>query len=67
MLVNVIHYRASTKIIDGGIQTYKTEIEETVQIIIEQENTIKDMVDRKVESLKVRRRGLWKGREYIWN
>jgi hypothetical protein len=47
--------------------TSGNQIEETVQIIIEQENAIKDMVDRKVESLKVRRRGLWKGREYIWN
>ena len=47
----VSNVRLSAKLIEGRTKTYKTEVEETVQAIIEQGNDIKEIVDRKVDSL----------------
>jgi len=47
----VTNVRSSAKLIEGRKNTYKTEIDGTVKVIIEQGNLIKEMVDKKVESL----------------
>ena len=44
-------YRSNTKKIDDGVQGYKAEVEETVKTIREQGKAIKELVDRKVDSL----------------
>ena len=43
--------RSSAKVIEGTTKTYRTEVEATVRAIIEHGNTIKDMVDKKVDAL----------------
>jgi hypothetical protein len=47
----VDNYRSNTKKIDDGVQGYKAEVEETVKTILEQGKAIKELVDRKVDSL----------------
>ena len=47
----VDNVRSSAKLIEGRTKTYKTEVEATVKVIMEHGNLIKDMVDKKVESL----------------
>jgi len=47
----VDNVRSSAKLIDKRTTTYKTEVEATVKVIIEHGNLIKDMVDKKVDSL----------------
>ena len=47
----VDNVRSSAKVIEGTTKTYKTAVEATVRAIIGHGNTIKDMVDEKVESL----------------
>jgi len=47
----VDNVRSSAKLIDEGTTTYNTEVKATVKVIIEHGNLIKDMVDKKVESL----------------
>jgi hypothetical protein len=47
----VDNVRSSATVIEGTTKTYKTEVEATVRAIIEHGNTIKDMVDVKVDSL----------------
>ena len=47
----VENVRSSEKVIEGRTKTYKTEVEATVRAIIGHGNTIKDMVDKKVDAL----------------
>ena len=47
----VENVRSSAKVIEGRTKTYKTEVEATVRAIIGHGNTIKDMVDKKVDAL----------------
>jgi hypothetical protein len=47
----VDNVRSSAKVIEGRTKTYKTEVEATVRAIIGHGNTIKDMVDKKVDAL----------------
>jgi uncharacterized protein YoxC len=47
----VDNYRSNTKKIDDGVQGYKAEVEETVKTILEQGKAVKELVDRKVDSL----------------
>ena len=47
----VDNVRSSAKVIEGTTKTYKTEVEATVRAIIGHGNTIKDMVDKKVDAL----------------
>jgi len=47
----VDNVRSSAKLFHERTTTYKTEVEATVKVIIEHGNLIKDMVDKKVESL----------------
>jgi hypothetical protein len=44
-------YRSNTKNIDDRVEGYKAEVEETVKTILEQGKDIKELVDRKVDSL----------------
>ena len=45
------NYRSNTKKIDEGVYGYKAEVEEIVKTILEQGKAIKELVDRKVDSL----------------
>ena len=45
------NYRSNTKKIDEGVHGYKAEVEATVKTIIEQGKAVKELVDRKVDSL----------------
>jgi hypothetical protein len=47
----VDNVRSSAKLIEGRTKTYTTEVEATVRAIIGHGNTIKDMVDKKVDAL----------------
>jgi ABC-type transporter Mla subunit MlaD len=47
----VDNVRSSAKQIEGTTETYTTEVEATVRAIIGHGNTIKDMVDKKVDAL----------------
>jgi hypothetical protein len=47
----VDNVRSSATVIEETTNTYKTEVDATVKVIIEHGNLIKDMVDKKVESL----------------
>jgi hypothetical protein len=47
----VDNYRSNTKKLDDGIHEYKAEVEATVKTILEQGKAIKELVDRKVDSL----------------
>jgi len=47
----VENVRSSAKLIEGRTETYKAEVEKTVKVIIEDGNTIKEMVDEKVDAL----------------
>ena len=47
----VDNYRSNTKKIDEGVHEYKTEVEATVKTILEQGKAVKQLIDRKVDSL----------------
>ena len=47
----VHNIRSSAKLVEGKANTYKTEVEATVKVIVEHGNLIKSMVDKKVDAL----------------
>jgi hypothetical protein len=47
----VHNFRSSATLVEGKANTYKTEVEATVKVIVEHGNLIKSMVDKKVDAL----------------